>query len=178
MKKNSKISNLVFASLFSAIISVISQIYIMTPFGIPITLQIFAVSLCGFFLGAKWGIASVLTYISAGILGLPVFSGFRGGIQHILSPTGGFITGFIFLVFLCGIARKNKFISVISGIWGVLTCHLIGIIQFAFTTNTGFIPSFITASLPFLIKDIISVVVAFGLSVTLNKYISLHNKNV
>ena len=175
MKKNSKISNLFFAALFSAVISVISQVYILTPFGIPLTLQTFAISLCGFILGTKWGTASVITYIGVGLLGLPVFSGFSGGIQHIISPTGGFIIGFIFLSLLCGILNnsKNKFIGILLGIIGVSVCHLIGVIWFSFISKSGFWTAFITSSMPFLIKDILSVIGAFFIAFKIRKYIQV-----
>ena len=163
--------NIAFAALFTAIISIISQISVITPLGVPITLQTFAVSLCGYLLGANWGIASVVTYILAGTVGLPVFSGFQGGIQHITSATGGFIMGFMFIAFFCGISpyKFSKFFKILMGIIGLVICHIIGIVQFKFITGTGIIEALITVSLPFILKDIISVIVAFMISIKIKK---------
>lgn len=176
--KKTNISNLIFSALFTAVIAVISQICILTPLGIPITLQTFAISLCGYLLGAKWAVASVLTYIGVGALGLPVFSGFHGGIHHFLCPSGGFVIGFIFLSLFCGIFKKTKnhILQILSGIFGLLICHLIGVIQFAILTETGFWPAFIASSLPFLIKDILSVAIAYFAALNLNKYILVKTK--
>lgn len=172
-------ANIVFSALFTAVIAIISQLYIVTPMGIPITLQTFAVSLCGYFLGAKWGAASILVYIAAGGMGLPVFSGFQGGLQHILSPTGGFIIGFIFLVVFCGALSKSKtkYLRIFGGISGIIVCHIAGTLQFALVTGTPLAAAFVAASLPFLLKDIICVIIAFTVSVYMKKLISKYSKN-
>ena len=106
MKIQNKIKNIAFAALFTGILAVISQVYI--PFSLPLTFQIFAVALCGYTLGAKWGTASMLVYIILGAIGLPVFSGFKGGFGVLFEITGGFIIGFIPLVFFCGLATKTN----------------------------------------------------------------------
>ena len=82
--------NLTLAALFTAVTAVLSQTAIPTPFDVPLTLQTFAVALCGYTLGIKWGLASILTYILLGTAGVPVFSGFRGGVQVLFGATGGF----------------------------------------------------------------------------------------
>lgn len=176
MKGSKRLTNIAFAALFTAIISIISQISVITPLGVPITLQTFAVSLCGYLLGVKWGMASVVTYILAGAVGLPVFSGFQGGIQHLTSATGGFITGFLFIALFCGISsdKFSKNLKILMGIIGLVICHIIGILQFKFITGTGIREVLITVSLPFVLKDIISLIAAFMISLKIKKII---NKN-
>ena len=81
MKENAKkrTLRLITAALFTAITAVLSQTAIPTPFDVPLTLQTFAVALCGYVLGVKWGLASTAAYILLGTVGVPVFSGaFRG----------------------------------------------------------------------------------------------------
>ena len=68
MKK--RILNITFAALFTAITAALSQAAIPTPFGVPLTLQTFAVALCGYVLGIKWGLASIITYILLGAFGV------------------------------------------------------------------------------------------------------------
>ena len=158
----SKLVLMVLSALFTAVISVVSQISFLTPIGVPITFQVFAIALCGYFLGVKWGSGAVLVYIITGLVGLPVFSGFRGGIQCLFELTGGFITGFIFLVFFCGLAKKSKKLNkqIFLGLSGLLLCHLCGITQFAVISRTGFLEGLITVSLPYFIKDVILVVMS------------------
>ena len=89
--------------IFTAILALLSQIAIPLPGGVPVTLQTFAVCLCGYFLGKKDGLCSLCVYVMLGICGAPVFTGFSGGFYHFLGGTGGFIIGFIILAFLCGL---------------------------------------------------------------------------
>lgn len=168
-KKRIKTSDLVMIALFAAITAVFSQIAIPMPTQVAVTLQTFAVSLCGFFLGAKKGTAAILVYILLGAVGIPVFTGFKGGIACIASFTGGFIYGFLPFVFLCGLPVKNKLLKILLGIAGLLACHFLGTLHYALLTSNGFIASFLLVSAPYLIKDVISAVLAFFASAAVNK---------
>ncbi len=167
-----KLNNLIFAALFTAIICVFAQIAFPTPF-IPITLQIFGVCLCGYFLSLKYSLLSVLVYILLGAIGLPVFYSFQGGAQHIFSLTGGFIIGFIPLCVCCSLSAyfKKDFLKILFGISGVLLCHFIGALQYSLISNNGLFASVILVSLPFLTKDIPLTVISFYLSKYLKRYI-------
>ena len=156
-----KTIDLVQVALFSAIIAVMSQISIPTPFGVPISLQTFAVALCGYFLGAKKGTAALLVWIAVGAVGVPVFAGFKGGFAALLGVTGGFIYGFIPLVLLCGLELKSKALRIALGAVGILACHLCGVLQYALLMGIDFLQSFLTVSVPFLIKDFASIAAAF-----------------
>lgn len=168
-KKRIKTFDLVMIALFAAITAVFSQIAIPMPTQVAVTLQTFAVALCGFFLGAKKGTATILVYILLGAAGIPVFTGFKGGIACIASFTGGFIYGFLPFVFLCGLPVKNKILKILLGIAGLLACHFLGTLHYALLTSNGFIASFLLVSAPYLIKDVISVVLAFFASAAVNK---------
>lgn len=69
---------------------------------VPITFQDFFVALSGLVLGPRRGALAVLLYIAAGSLGLPVFSGGRAGIGHLMGPTGGYFAGFVALAWCTG----------------------------------------------------------------------------
>ena len=165
---------LIFAALFTAVISAVSQISFLLPTGIPITFQVFVVALSGFVLGAKWGTASTAAYIILGAVGVPVFSFFKGGMHNLFDVTGGFLIGFIALTFFCGMSKNKKSgIKILFGIIGLLICHLWGTVQFSFITKTGIIESFIVVSFLYLIKDVVLIVVAVFLSKYLEKYIKM-----
>ena len=61
-KPKIKTADLVMIALFAAITAVLTQIAIPMPNNVPVTLQTFAVALCGFFLGHKKGTAAILVY--------------------------------------------------------------------------------------------------------------------
>ncbi len=160
--------NIVSCALMSAVICVLSQISFPLPTDIPLTLQTFAVALCGYFLGMKYGTVSVIVFLALGALGVPVFSGFRGGI-HMLTAglTGGFLWGFIFLALFCGLGvhrmlkKHGGLFPVLFGVLGLLLCHFCGVSQYSAISGVGFITSLLSMSLPFLIKDILSVIAAY-----------------
>ena len=75
---------------------------------VPITGQTLGVMLVGAALGAWRGAAALLTYLVAGLAGLPVFAGLTGGIASVAKPSFGFIIGFVFAAALIGwLAQRN-----------------------------------------------------------------------
>lgn len=156
-----KTVDLVMIGVFAALIAVLSQIAIPMPTGVPVTLQTFAVALCGYYLGAKKGTAAVLVYILLGAVGVPVFSGFKGGFACIGSLTGGFIYGFLAMALLCGLPVKNKLLKIALGAAGMLVLHFFGTLQYSLLTDNGFIQSFLLVSAPYLVKDLASVVLGY-----------------
>lgn len=156
MKKPAHISvqEYVTIGVFAALLAVLSQIAVPTPSGVPLTLQTFAVALCGFVLGFRRGILAVLCYLLMGAIGLPVFANFRGGFFLFVGPTGGFLIGFLFLAALCD--AKHLWLAGI----GLVICHLLGAMQYAFVAGVGLSQSVAAVTLPYLLKDVASVVAA------------------
>ena len=168
LKQN--IKALIFAALFTAVICVFAQIAVPTPV-LPVTLQVFGVCFSGYFLGAKFSLLSVLCYILLGAVGLPVFYGFQGGAQHLLSLTGGFILGFLPLAFCCGISKNSKpdILKIGFGVLGIIICHFMGVLQFSLVSSNGFFESFLVASLPYLLKDIPLCIIAYYIAKFVNR---------
>ncbi len=156
-----KTRKIVKISMLAAFISVLSLISVPMPSGMPITLQTFAIAFSGYFLGARDGALSVLVYISLGAVGLPIFSGARGGFSVIFGATGGFLFGFVIFAFMCGVGRKNTVSAMIFGYLGLIVCHFLGILQFGAVTKRSMAEAFLAGSLPYIPKDAISVVLAY-----------------
>jgi biotin transport system substrate-specific component len=92
----------VLTALFTALIAVGSWVAIpVAP--VPVVLANFFVLLSGLMLGPFWGGLSVLLYLGLGAIGLPVFSGGTGGFAHFLTPTGGFLLGYLAAALLAGL---------------------------------------------------------------------------
>ncbi len=95
------------ASLFLALSAQISIPLYFSP--VPLTTQTFAVMLIGITLGSRKGLLSVLAYLAEGCLGLPVFSGRSFGALYLFGPTGGYLIGLLFQVYLTGwVTEKQK----------------------------------------------------------------------
>ena len=166
MKRKKSILKITFCALFAALIAVCTLISIPMPSGVPITLQTFAVALCGFLLPMPYAAASVAAYLGMGALGAPVFSGFRAGLSVLVSATGGFLIGFIPMSIICAIPAKGwKRLG--FGCIGVLACHIAGFLWYALVCKTGIFASFLAVSLPYLPKDFLSVALAYLISLKL-----------
>ena len=126
----SRIYKYIYAGLFAAVLAILSQLAIPMPGAVPLTLQTFGVALCAYVLGWKLGTLSYLVYFLLGLVGVPVFSNFTGGISKLFGPTGGFLIGFFLLSVGCGLfthycrtyrMRKNEqTLSLLCGILGLL----------------------------------------------------------
>ncbi len=69
---------------------------------VPVTGQTLGVVVVGAALGARRGAAALLTYLFAGLAGLPVFAGFTGSIAAVAKPSFGFVIGFVVAAFVAG----------------------------------------------------------------------------
>ncbi|MBP5661792.1 MAG: biotin transporter BioY [Clostridia bacterium] len=145
---------------FAAILAVCSQLAIPLPAGVPMTLQTFAVALCGFLLGRVRAPLAAGVYLLLGAVGLPVFSSFQGGVQTLFGPTGGFLFGFVPMAALCGIGGKSMGKHLLFGLLGVVICHAMGAAQYALITQTPFSSACLLVSAPYLLKDVLSLAFA------------------
>ena len=61
---------------------------------VPMTMQTLAVTLVGAMYGWRLGALTVLAWLGAGALGLPVFAGGGGGLLRFAGPTAGYLLAF------------------------------------------------------------------------------------
>ena len=163
----------------AALIAICSWITI--PSMVPFTMQTFAVFLTLGLLGGKRGTMSVIVYLLLGAIGLPVFSGFAGGIGHMMGPTGGYIIGFIgtalvmwFFERKFGNGQKSLIASMTIGL---LVCYAFGTAWFmaVYTKNTGAIGLGTALSMcvvPYLIPDALKIILASLLCNRLRKHVN------
>ena len=179
-----KTRDYVLCGLFSAIMCV--SVFITIPLfftPIPITMQVFAVSATAAILGGKRGALAVLIYVLLGCFGLPVFSGLRGGLGVVTGATGGFIWGFIPQALITGTLCDKAFakgkgtremamaFAALSVGLGVL--YICGTIQLMKVANIGVGAALGAAVLPFITLDIIKIVIALLVAVSLRKQIAV-----
>ena len=178
--KKIKAVDIVSVAMMTALIVVCSWIYL--PIGnIPVTLQTFAVCAAVGIFGMKKGTLAVAVYLILGILGLPVFSFFKGGIGALFGATGGYTIGFVLFALISGvIINKSKKIPVmILGFTiGLIVCYATGTLWFLFvymkdTGMEGLITAITTCVLPFVIPDIIKIVLAAVVSDSVRKKVKL-----
>ena len=166
-----KALDLVYISIGAALIAICSWISI--PTAVPFTLQTFAVFLVLSLLGGERGTMATLVYVLLGAVGVPVFSGFAGGIGVILGNTGGYIVGFIFMgiiymLFTRFFGKKNA-VKIAALLTGLIVCYAFGTAWFmhVYMKNTGEIGIMTVLAwcvFPFIIPDLLKMALAFMLS--------------
>lgn len=168
MNKNEKsptfsAKKLSFIALCSAILCVISP-FSIPIFAVPISLSTFAVYLTGAILGGKYAPISVSVYILIGIIGVPVFSGFNGGINVLVGPTGGFLIGYIACSFIvgafCNSQCNKKSVYFISMLIGTFFIYLFGVVWFIIISKADFITAISVCVLPFIVFDFVKIAAA------------------
>ncbi|SEQ10038.1 biotin transport system substrate-specific component [Lachnospiraceae bacterium RM5] len=171
-----KIRNIVAIGLMSAFLCVLGPVSLTLPFTpVPISLTIFAIYMCIYLVGWKKSLASLLTYILLGTIGLPVFSGFSGGLAKVTGPTGGYIFGFIFICIISGYVitkhMNNYFLCALSMIAGTAICYMFGTLWLAYFAHMTLKAALYAGVIPFISADLVKIIVALIIGPAINKRI-------
>ena len=156
---------MVLIALMTAVTCVLGPLSIPLPFSpVPISLTNFAIFLAIFVLGMKNGTISFIIYLLLGAVGVPVFSSFRGGLQVLAGPTGGYLIGFIFLALIMGFALDHfdrKLVPTIIGmIIGMAVCYTFGTVWLAKLLSLSFKEGLMMGVIPYLAGDVAKIIIA------------------
>ena len=133
--RNLRALDLTLAAMFVALMAIGANISTIAPFlhvgGVPITLQTFFAILAGAILGSRLGSIALTVYMLVGLVGVPVFADFTGGLSIIIKPTFGFILSYILVAFMIGkMVERNKSLP------AFITASLIGMaVNYSLGTN-------------------------------------------
>lgn len=165
-----KIRKMTRCAMLAALLTVCA--WISVPMGdMAVTLQTFAVFLTLGVLGGRLGTVTVLVYLLLGAVGLPVFSGMRGGISVLLGPTGGYLWGFLLACPVCW-GLENRLPRWIGFVLGLLCCYICGTAWYYLVYATGALwPVILTCVVPYLVPDGIKILLALLLTEKLNRVI-------
>lgn len=144
---------------------------------VPITLATFGIYLVGAILGTKYGTLSVFIYLLLGVVGMPVFSGFCGGVQRLVGMTGGYLVGYVPCVFAVGFMisklGKHFFGYLFAMAVGTVILYSVGTAWYVWQTGNAFTAALGLCVVPFLPGDIIKIVMAAILGYEINKRLQL-----
>lgn len=159
---------MILAAIFAAITAVCAQIRISVG-PVPFTLQVLAICVTGMILGSRWGAISAVVYVTMGAFGIPVFSGFSGGLQTIVGKTGGYLLAFIPAAYVIGLIMERGRITVwkafLANLSGLLIIYAIGVSQLKLVLNLSWEQAVQFGLIPFVIPDLVKLAFASSLGV-------------
>ena len=161
-------------SLFAAAMAVCA--WISVPLGeISFTMQSFALFLALFTLGGKSGVISFGVYLAVGAVGLPVFSGFQGGLGVLLGATGGYLWGFALAAILYWLMTHifGERAQVPAAVLGMILCYSCGTLWYlyAYAGQTAWWAVAAKCVLPYLLPDALKIWLAAWLAQRLKRTI-------
>lgn len=184
MNTRRKTNTITQIALMAALQCIISPFAITLPFSpVPISLATLMLYVSAYILGKEKSVISCGIYLLIGLVGLPVFSGFTGGIGKVLGPTGGYMLGYLFLVYISGwfiekwsggsekkysdsryidsrngMSRCVKYLMQGFGMaLGTAVCYLIGSLWLAYQSKMSIIAALTAGALPFIPGDVIKI---------------------
>ena len=185
--QKNKTYNIVLIAVSAALITICSWISI-TIGPVPFTLQTMAIFAVLMTIGGARGSIAVVIYLLLGLVGVPVFAGFKGGPASFLGPTGGFLVGFavasLVWILLEKLLRDKMSSSAVKRIlYGVINAvicevvmYTIGVIWFmvVYGQQTGPVGLGATLTMcvvPFIIPDIVKIAVVIVIAERAGKLI-------
>lgn len=107
VKRNTAVTDAALVLAGAAVVGLLAQVSVpLWP--VPITGQTLGVLLVGAALGARRGAASLLSYMLLGLVGMPWFAQFTGGLAAVAKPSFGYIIGFIPAAYLIGYLSERR----------------------------------------------------------------------
>ena len=156
---------LVLIAMMTAITCILAPLSIPIPVSpVPISLTNLVLLISVYILGWKDASISFIIYLLLGLAGLPVFSGFSGGLGKIAGPTGGYLAGFIFLTVIAGLAvdifSGKRLPAVIGMALGTAVAYAFGTAWLAIQMDLTFISALSIGVLPYLAGDTLKIILA------------------
>ena len=170
-----KVRNMARCALFSALLAVCA--WICVPLGdVAFTLQTFGIAVTLGLLGGKLGTISIFVYLLLGAAGVPVFSGFQGGLGAVLGVTGGYLMGFAlwgltyWLITALWKGEKSRFWGMV---FGLLLCYAFGTVwfRFGYLQSGGIGAILIKCVIPYLLPDAVKLTLAWLLTRRLKRFL-------
>ncbi|SFG60649.1 biotin transporter BioY [Sporolactobacillus nakayamae] len=180
-----KTRSITLVSLFVAVMIAFGALpTVVIPFiPVPFTFQMLGVMLVGSILGARKGLVAMLVFTALAAAGVPVLSGYRGGLGVLLGPTGGYVLAWPLAAFVIGLIADYIKTKKWTVVWyyvailaGILVIYLIGVPWFAFYNHLPLL-SVAEGNLPLFLLDLVKAGVAAVVASQLKQRLSFLRKS-
>jgi len=148
----------------SLLIALAAQLQVLLPFSpVPVTGQTFAVLLLAALYGSRRGPATVIAYLTLGLIGLPVFAGGAFGVARLVGPTAGYLVGFLAAAIVVGTLSergwdRRPWSTAASMIIGNVIIYVAGVVWLS--RFVGWEAVLSAGVLPFLAGDALKIAIA------------------
>lgn len=145
------------------------------PLGpIPFTMQTFVLALLPQVLGTRDAFFTVVVYLLLGAVGVPVFSGFQGGLGVLMGPTGGYLLGFAAGTPVAGAVTHADVLpkrarGVAAGIALLAVSYVLGTFQLMNAYGIDAPEALAVAVVPFVVPDVVKVATSVGVAERVNR---------
>lgn len=163
MKKQSALFNMTSCALMAALMCVLCPVSI--PIGpVPISLSVLVILVTVVVLGTWRALVSYTVYLLLGAVGMPVFTGFQGGLAKMAGPTGGYLLGFWLMILIGGIimerSKRNLWLTMLGMAVGVAVDYVFGTAWFVLQTGSTLTHALDFCVYPFIPLDLLKIVAA------------------
>lgn len=149
--------------------------WVTVPLGpVPFTLQTFVLALIPQVMGPRDAFFTVMVYLLLGAAGVPVFSGFQGGLGVILGPTGGYLLGFAAGMPVAGtiahasvLPRRAR--GALAGVTLLAVSYVLGTLQLMNVYALDAPAALAVAVVPFVVPDMVKVMASVGVAERINR---------
>ncbi|QFU81354.1 biotin transporter BioY [Natronorubrum aibiense] len=164
------------AALLAALLGAAAPVSIPIPLSAapPITLQVLFVFLAGLVLGPVWGPISLLLYLAAGAIGLPVFSGMSAGLGVLVGNTAGYLWSYPLAAGLIGLvihrdtelrdpAAVSLPVVIVALVAGTILIYGMGTGYMAWLLEIGAWEAITLGALPFIPGELLKIAAAIAI---------------
>lgn len=161
MQSKKTVISMVLTALFAAVLAVCAVIAVPLPFTtVPISLWTLGLFTVGGLLRPRMAATASVLHLLLGAVGLPVFSGMRGGLGVLLGPTGGYLmTGPLVVLLIAWITTRTAdrrgaaALRAVAMLAGLLVCDLGGTAWYCIQTGASLAQGLLACVVPFLPVD-------------------------
>lgn len=171
-KSKNEVYPLAMTAVMAAVMAVVGPFAL--PIGpVPISLCTLVIYLAAYVLGQWRGTVAVLVYLLLGVVGMPVFSGFSGGLGKVAGPTGGYLVGYLLLAAVSGWAAERfpqqRLLQLAGMVLGTVGLYAMGTAWFCVQSGSEVGAALTLCVVPFLPGDAVKMAVALTLGPSLRR---------
>lgn len=170
--KKSAVFNLTSCALMAALMCALCPLSV--PIGpVPVSMSTLVILLTVYIIGTKRALVSYVVYLLLGAVGMPVFSGFQGGLAKLAGPTGGYLIGFIPMILIAGyfikLSKEDYLVSCAGMVLGIGAAYFFGTVWFVLMMKCELTYALGVCVFPFIPFDAVKVVIAAVLGRTVHR---------